>query len=219
MGPARAPIAPSLPGYQPDASQSALAPPPAAFREDGEHWFSATTGTKSNATRPVSATAADRNRRRSRGAGRDEARGANAISLVLAPAARLSATIASPPSPHRSSVAAAAFPSEPPPDENCSHQFGKLFGTRMRLQSMPMPNPLHTGMAEAHRASHPAGVPMRRRRRLFAQRFLRHLGNHFRRQGRLAAGSRWIALQPTDPSASSAPATATPSACSCRPRE
>src|SRR2546423_1889130 len=28
----------------------------------------------------------------------------------------------SPPSPHRSSVAAAAFPSEPPPDENCAHQ-------------------------------------------------------------------------------------------------
>src|SRR5271155_4589065 len=29
-----------------------------------------------------------------------------------------------------------------------------------------------TGMAEAHRASHPAGAPMRRRRRLFAQRLL-----------------------------------------------
>src|SRR5271156_3289746 len=66
----------------------------------------------------------------------------------------------------------------------------------MRLQSVPMPNPLHTGMAEAHRASHPAGTPMRRRRRLFAQRLLHHLGNRFRRQRRLAAGSRCIALQP-----------------------
>src|SRR5205814_5439984 len=56
----------------------------------------------------------------SRRAGCDEARGATRSHSSLPPVP--GSPRQSPPSPHRSSVAAAAFPSEPPPDENCAHQ-------------------------------------------------------------------------------------------------
>jgi hypothetical protein len=64
---------------------------------------------------------------------------------------------------------------------------------------MRAPKPLHTGVAKAYGASHPAAAPVRGCRRLFAQCRLHHLGNHFRRQGRLASRSRCIAVRPTGP--------------------
>ena len=56
---------------------------------------------------------------------------------------------------------------------------------RDRRDRIPRPVPL-------------ARAPVRSCRRLFARRPLYHLGNHFRRQGRLASSSSYIALQPTD---------------------
>src|SRR5207253_1075298 len=56
----------------------------------------------------------------SRRAGCDEARGATQSHSSSPPVP--GSPRQSPPSPHRSSGAAAAFPSEPPPDENCAHQ-------------------------------------------------------------------------------------------------
>ena len=70
---------------------------------------------------------------------------------------------------------------------------------QMRLQPVRMPNPLHTGVAQAHRSGHTPGAPVRGCRGLLAQRLLHHRGNHFRRQGRLASRTGCIAPQPIDP--------------------
>jgi hypothetical protein len=69
----------------------------------------------------------------------------------------------------------------------------------MGLQPVRMPNPPHTGVAEADGLGHRPSAPMRGCLRLLAQRLLYYPGNHFRRQRRLAARTGGIALQPGDP--------------------
>src|SRR5271166_122504 len=70
---------------------------------------------------------------------------------------------------------------------------------QMRLEPVCVPNPPHTGLAEADGLGHRPGAPLGCRRGLLVQGFVDHLRNHFGCQRRLPPGTAGVALEPGDP--------------------
>jgi len=70
---------------------------------------------------------------------------------------------------------------------------------KMRLEPVCVPNPPHTGLAEADGLGHRPGAPLGCRWGLLVQGFVHHLRNHFGCQRRPAPGTAGVAVEPDDP--------------------